>query len=59
MKIGILGTAKVGQALGRGLVGLGHEVRLGSREAGNAKALPWVSKTGASARVRGPQKNSS
>ena len=49
MKIGILGTGEVGQALGRGLVGLGHEVRLGSREAGNEKALAWVSKTGAKA----------
>jgi 8-hydroxy-5-deazaflavin:NADPH oxidoreductase len=49
MKIGILGTGDVGQALGRGLVGLGHEVRLGSREAGNAKAMAWISKTGAKA----------
>ena len=49
MKIGVLGTGDVGQALGRGLVGLGHEVRIGSREAGNAKALAWVSKTGAKA----------
>src|SRR6202162_193988 len=44
--IGILGTGDVGQALGRGLVSLGHEVRMGSREAGNVKAQAWVSKTG-------------
>jgi predicted dinucleotide-binding enzyme len=49
MKIGVLGTGDVGQALGSGLVGLGHEVRIGSREAGNAKALAWVAKTGAKA----------
>jgi 8-hydroxy-5-deazaflavin:NADPH oxidoreductase len=49
LKIGILGTGDVGQALGRGLVSLGHEVRIGSREAGNEKALAWVSKTGARA----------
>lgn len=46
MKIGILGTGDVGQALGRGLVSLGHEVKLGSREAGNGKAMAWVSKNG-------------
>ena len=45
MKIGILGTGDVGQALGRGLVSIGHEVRMGSREAGNVKARAWVSKT--------------
>jgi len=46
MRIGILGTGEVGQALGRGLVSVGHEVRMGSREAGNEKAQAWVSKTG-------------
>jgi len=49
MKIGIIGTGDVGQALGRGLVSLGHEVKLGSREARNEKALAWVSKNGAKA----------
>jgi predicted dinucleotide-binding enzyme len=46
LKIGILGTGDVGQALGRGFVSLGHEVRMGSREAGNEKARAWVSKNG-------------
>ena len=46
MKIGIFGTGEVGQALGTGLVGLGHEVRMGSRDAGNEKARAWVAKTG-------------
>ena len=46
MKIGVFGTGDVGQALGTGLVGLGHEVKMGSREAGNEKARAWVTKTG-------------
>jgi predicted dinucleotide-binding enzyme len=46
MKIGVLGTGDVGQALGRGLVSVGHDVRMGSREAGNVKAQAWASKTG-------------
>jgi len=45
MKIGILGTGDVGQALGSGLLSLGHEVKMGSREAGNEKARTWVAKT--------------
>lgn len=49
MKIGIFGTGDVGQALGTGLVGLGHEVKMGSRDAGNEKARAWVAKTGARA----------
>ena len=31
IKIGVLGSGHVGQALARGLAGLGHEVRIGSR----------------------------
>ena len=46
MRVGILGTGDVGQALGDGFVALGHDVRLGGREAGNAKALAWAKKTG-------------
>jgi len=34
MKIGILGSGAVGQALATGLTAAGHEVRIGSREAG-------------------------
>jgi len=49
MKIGVLGTGGVGQALGTGLASLGHEVKMGSREAGNDKARAWVEKTGARA----------
>jgi predicted dinucleotide-binding enzyme len=46
MRIGIFGTGMVGQALGTRLVGLGHDVTLGSREAGNEKAVAWVADTG-------------
>lgn len=45
MKIGILGSGDVGQALGSGFVSLGHEVKMGSREADNEKARAWVAKT--------------
>jgi len=47
MKIGILGTGMVGQTIGEKLVTLGHEVKLGSRQHGNEKALGWVQKVGA------------
>src|SRR5215510_4991940 len=46
MKIAILGTGDVGQALGHGFIRLGHEVKMGSREAGGEKARAWVAKTG-------------
>jgi predicted dinucleotide-binding enzyme len=46
MKIGILGTGDVGRALGTGFVKHGHEVKLGSREAGNEKAEKWRQETG-------------
>ncbi len=46
MKIGILGTGDVGRALGTGFVKHGHEVKIGSREAGNQKAEAWRQETG-------------
>jgi len=49
MKIGILGSGAVGAAIGGKLVTLGHEVKMGSRDAQNAKAKEWASKTGARA----------
>jgi predicted dinucleotide-binding enzyme len=51
MKIGILGTGDVGKALGRGFLATGHEVLLGAREAGNAKALAWAQAQGPNARA--------
>ncbi|AIZ63456.1 hypothetical protein PK28_06695 [Hymenobacter sp. DG25B] len=50
MKIGILGTGNVGQTLGAKLLSLGHEVMLGSRQAGNEKAVAWVQQHGGTAR---------
>jgi len=40
MKVAILGTGSVGQAIGRGLVRSRHEVRFGSRDPGKAKVPP-------------------
>ncbi|MEN9398629.1 MAG: hypothetical protein RLZ81_3159, partial [Pseudomonadota bacterium] len=38
MKFAILGTGIVGQTIGSKLTSLGHEVKMGGREAVNAKA---------------------
>jgi predicted dinucleotide-binding enzyme len=46
MKIGVLGTGMVGQTLATKLVALGHDVRMGAREATNAKAAEWAAGTG-------------
>lgn len=46
MRIGVLGTGMVGKAIGTRLVDLGHEVRMGSRRAGNEKATAWVADVG-------------
>ena len=49
MQVGILGTGDVGRALGKGFAALGHEVRMGSREARNEKAVAWAKDAGAGA----------
>jgi predicted dinucleotide-binding enzyme len=49
MRIGILGTGDVGHALGRGFLDLGHEVLMGAREAGNAKAAAFAAAGGGAA----------
>src|SRR5262249_17424507 len=46
MKIGILGTGMVGNALGTKLVQRGHEVTMGSRSPNNEAAKNWASSTG-------------
>ena len=38
MRIGVLGTAVVGHTIGKKLVALGHEVKMGARTAKNEKA---------------------
>jgi 8-hydroxy-5-deazaflavin:NADPH oxidoreductase len=47
MKIAVLGTGMVGNGIGTKLVKLGHEVKMGARDAGNAKAAEWVKANGA------------
>ncbi|MEW5850758.1 MAG: NAD(P)-binding domain-containing protein [Myxococcota bacterium] len=51
MKVAMLGTGDVGRALGRGFATLGHEVKMGSREARNEKALAWAREVGPKASV--------
>ncbi len=46
MRIGVLGTGVVGRTLGGKLVELGHEVRMGSRQAGNENAVEWAQGAG-------------
>jgi len=46
MRIGILGTGVVGQAIGSKLIQLGHQVKMGSRTADNEKATQWVKANG-------------
>lgn len=46
MKIGVLGTGMVGQAIGTKLVQLGHDVKMGARSATNEKAAAWVQSSG-------------
>jgi predicted dinucleotide-binding enzyme len=51
MKIGILGTGMVGNALGTKLVQIGHEVTMGSRSAKSEAAQKWTSSLGERART--------
>lgn len=46
MRIGVLGTGVVGQAIGSKLVELEHVVKMGSRRAGNEKAVAWAQEAG-------------
>jgi 8-hydroxy-5-deazaflavin:NADPH oxidoreductase len=50
MRIGVLGTGTVGRTLATKLVALGHEVMVGSRQAGNEAATAWAWTSGASTR---------
>jgi predicted dinucleotide-binding enzyme len=44
MKVGILGSGDVGRALARGFLGLGHPVKIGTREPG--KLGDWLASAG-------------
>jgi 8-hydroxy-5-deazaflavin:NADPH oxidoreductase len=46
MKIGIFGTGVVGNTLGSALIAKGHEVKMGSRDAVNEKAVEWTKANG-------------
>lgn len=46
MRFGVLGTGVVGQTLATKLIDLGHEVTMGSRQAGNEKAAAWAQAAG-------------
>jgi predicted dinucleotide-binding enzyme len=49
MKIAVLGTGMVGTTIASKLVTLGHDVRMGARDAANEKAAAWAKGAGASA----------
>ncbi len=51
MKVGVLGTGMVGQALGRKLVELGHEVMLGARSQEHEAAQKWRTQAGPNAKT--------
>jgi predicted dinucleotide-binding enzyme len=46
MRVAVLGTGMVGQTVATKLAQVGHEVTMGSREAGNEKAVAWVAQAG-------------
>lgn len=49
MRIAVLGTGVVGRTIGTKLVGLGHEVRMGSRTPDNERAIAWAQEMGPNA----------
>ena len=49
MKLAVLGTGMVGRTIATKLTDLGHEVRMGSRTAGNDNATAWAAEAGAGA----------
>lgn len=49
MKIGILGTGMVGQAIATKMIQLGHTVMMGSRSGKHEKAEAWITANGPSA----------
>lgn len=49
MKIGIIGTGAVAQRLGEGFIGLGHEVKLGTRNVNKDEVKKFVQQHGSKA----------
>jgi hypothetical protein len=49
MRIGVLGTGVAGKTIATRLVGLGHEVMMGSRTPDNEQAAGWVASAGSGA----------
>jgi len=45
MKIGIIGSGVVGQALGKAFATLGHDVQIGTRHPDDTKLLLWMTET--------------
>lgn len=46
MRVGVLGSGVVGATIATKLVELGHEVTMGSRVAGNERAVAWANSAG-------------
>lgn len=46
MRIGVLGTGTVGEAIATALIKKGHAVQMGSRTANNEKAVAWAERCG-------------
>ena len=44
MRVAVLGTGDVGKSLGNAFLALGHDVRMGAREANNDKATAWAAR---------------
>lgn len=51
MKVGVLGSGDVAQALGHGFLATGHEVKLGTRDPKSGKLTEWAKAAGAHASV--------
>jgi hypothetical protein len=49
MKIGVLGSGEVGRTLGSGLVALGHQVMMGTRNITKPEVQAWLRENGARA----------
>lgn len=49
MRIGVLGSGSVGRSLGNGLVRLGHQVKMGSRNPAKGEVAEWRKEAGPNA----------